>query len=118
MEHIDFVIIDWDATRERLKQLRLYNLNLHRYVCHELRITKDEVKCNGKNCENCVVDDRKNNFTNKEISQPELAEVMGVTANQIANWESKRSIPNLENLFFYCRLCKIEKIEDLIVFER
>lgn len=118
MEHIDYVEIDYDATATRLKQLRLYNMNLHRYVCFELRTLDDELKCDGENCENCVVDDRKNSFINSQISQEELARVFHVNVSQVANWETGRSFPSLENLIFYCRICKIKSVEELVVMKQ
>ena len=111
MEHIDFVEVDRDATGERLQRLRKYNLHLHRYVCHELHPLKKKQICDGTDCERCEAD----NFEEEDINQCDLAKVMGVATSQIANWENGKSIPSLENLIFYCRICKIDKIEDLIV---
>lgn len=113
MEHIDFVEVDRLATGEKLQRLRKYNIHLHRYVCHELHPYQKKQICDGTDCEQCEAAD----FEEEDINQPDLARVMSVAASQIANWESGRSIPSIENLIFYCRMCKIDKIEDLIVLK-
>ncbi len=113
MEHIDFVEVDRRATGERLQRLRKYNIHLHRYVCHELHPYKKHWNCDGTDCEECEADD----FEEEDINQSDLARVMNVGTSQIANWENGKSVPSIENLIFYCRICKIEKIEDLIVLK-
>lgn len=113
MEHIDFEVVDRRATGEKLQRLRKYDLNLHRYVCHELH-SPTSTYCSGTDCDQCEAND----FEEEDINQPDLARVMNVATSQIANWENGKSIPSLENLIFYCRICNIEKIEDLIVLEK
>ena len=114
MEHIDFVMVDRRATGERLQRLRKYNIYLHRYVCHELHLHRSKKFCDGVDCDLCEAED----FEEEDISQPELGKIMGVSGSQVANWETGRTLPDIEFLIFYCRLCRIDKLEDLLVFEK
>ncbi len=113
MEHIDFVAVDRAATGERLQRLRKYNIHLHRYVCHELHVHKRHPICDGTDCDSCQAED----FEEEDISQSDLARVMGVATSQIANWENGKSFPDLEFLIFYCRICGIAKVEDLVILK-
>lgn len=112
MKHIDFVRVDRKKTGRFLQHLRNDNLDLRRYVCREKNLKKGAQGCDGEDCEKCQTYNME-----ASISQAELAEVMGVPTSQIANWENGKSMPDLEFLIFYCRLCNLPKIEDLIVLE-
>lgn len=100
--------IDWQATGLQLKLLRCDNINLRRTVCCELsaNLAKGHI-CKILDCEHCT------NMDN-QISQAELAIVMNVSDSMVANWETNRTIPTLEDLLMYCDLCKVS-LEDIIV---
>lgn len=98
--------IDRDKTARNLKLLRNDNLNLRRYVCRELKF--DDAHCDG-NCELCKFD------MDESISQNELAEVFGVSPSVIANWETGRTDPSIEDFIFYAKICDIG-LSDVIVF--
>ncbi len=112
MKHIDLVRVDRKKTGKLLQHLRGDNLDLRRYVCREKNLKMGKRGCDGEDCEKCLAYDMESS-----ISQAELAEVMGVPTSQIANWENGKSLPDLEFLIFYCRLCHIDKIEDLLVLD-
>ncbi len=101
-------IIDWKATGYKLKLLRCDNISLRKAVCHHLSKTlaKGHI-CRTLDCDNCT------NMDN-QISQAELAVVMNVSDSMVANWETNRTIPTLEDLLMYCDLCDIT-LEDIIV---
>lgn len=90
--------IDWDKTAQNLKLLRGDNLQLRKFVCKALRF--EEAECSGE-CESCKFD------MDNSISQTELAEVFGVSAGVIANWETGRTYPDLNDLLFYAYICNI-----------
>ncbi len=107
MKTIKKKIINWDKTSENLKLLRLDNMNLRRYVCHELKYK--DANCNG-NCEQCKYE------MDHNISRLELAQVFFVSEHSITNWETKRSNPSIEDLLFYCDICEID-LDKILVFE-
>ena len=101
--------VDWEATGNKLFNLRRNNEYLRRYVCSMLR--KDTIKCTNiaGDCETCTFRDMDNS-----ISCPELAEVFGVSSNVINNWEKARSHISIENLLFYCQIAHV-KLDDIVV---
>lgn len=99
--------IDWKKTAQNLKLLRNDNLNLRKYVCRALKF--DAANCSGE-CEACRFD------MDSNISQSELAEVFSVSAGVVANWETGRTIPSLEELLFYAEICKI-RLSDVVIFK-
>lgn len=109
MEHSDKVRIDWTKTAMNLRLMRSDNMNLRRYVCRELNRRKKYDGCDGKDCETCKFE------MDNSISQKELSKVFDVKESQIANWENGKSVPKLEYLIYYCRICKIE-LNELVVF--
>lgn len=52
-----------------------------------------------------------------QISQAELAIVMNVSDSMVANWETNRTIPTLEDLLMYCDLCDMS-LENIIVYSQ
>ena len=99
--------IDWPKTAQNLKLLRNDNLNLRQYVCHALKF--DEANCSGE-CEKCKFD------MDSSISQIELAQVFGVSAGVIANWETGRTTPSFEELIFYSEICGLG-LTQVVVFK-
>lgn len=99
--------INWKKTSKNLKLLRCDNINLRKYVCFILKTRNNE--CDGKNCDNCKFE------MDLSISQSELAKVFNVSESMIANWENARSIPSLEDLFFYADICRTD-IFSILVF--
>ncbi len=102
-------IIDWAKTGKNLQILRNDNMKLRRYVCRELRIKSGD--CEGDHCENCKFE------MDNSISQFELAKIFNVTPSNIANWESGRSRPQIEDLLMYSRICDLDFF-DVVVFEK
>ncbi len=102
-------IIDWQATGQNLKLLRCDNINLRRTVCHDLSVNlvKGHL-CKTLDCQHC-------NHMDSQISQAELAVIMNVSDSMIANWETNRTIPTLEDLFLYCDLCVLS-LDDVLVY--
>ena len=100
--------IDWTKTAQNLKLLRNDNINLRKYVCHALKY--DDANCSGA-CETCKFD------MDASISQNELAEVFGVSASVIANWETGRTVPSIEELIFYSEICEIG-LSEVVVFTK
>lgn len=99
--------INWVKTGKNLKLLRCDNLNLRKYICKEIK-TEKEV-CDGKSCENCRFD------MDHSISQAELGKVFGVTESIVANWETGRTIPQIEDMLFYSEICRIP-LEEILIF--
>lgn len=100
--------VDWSKTALNLKLLRNDNLHLRRYVCRELKY--NDANCTGE-CENCKFD------MDKSISQSELAQVFGVSSFIIANWETGRTFPSLEDLLFYCEI-SCTPLSEVVVFKK
>lgn len=100
--------IDWNKTAQNLKLLRNDNIDLRRYVCHALKYK--EANCSGE-CDTCKFD------MDASISQNELAEVFGVSPGVIANWETGRTSPTLEDLIFYAEISKLG-LSQVIVFKK
>lgn len=100
--------IDWDKTAVNLKLLRQDNLELRRYVCRELNYGKAD--CHG-DCPECKYD------MDTSISQAELGKVFGVTAGVIANWETARTTPSLDDLMFYSEICKLKLFDVVILID-
>ena len=99
--------VDWQKTAQNLKLLRNDNINLRKYSCHTLYY--DKANCSG-DCHSCKFD------MDTSISQTELAEVFGVSPSVIANWETGRTTPSLEDLIFYSKICEIA-LSSVIVFK-
>ncbi|MBO5866924.1 MAG: helix-turn-helix transcriptional regulator [Clostridia bacterium] len=104
-------LINWEKTGKMLRLLRCDNINLRRNVCKELsmQLKKGHI-CKATNCDNCILE------LDNQISQAELAEVMGVSDSVITNWENGRSIPTLEDLLLYADLCKMD-LQQILIFE-
>lgn len=130
MKLIERVSIDWNKTGRLLRLLRCANENLRRNVCKARKIMHSACKnadplC-GKNCqincsrdcdldcnldcENCGVE------IDNAISRAELAEVLCVSATQVANWELGRTPPPIEDLLMYGKLCGLN-IFDILIFD-
>lgn len=107
MQKLTRMRIDWKKTGIRLKNLRDHNPELQRYACWFNHA--DHERCD-KNCERCDLD------MDRNVSRAELAAVFQVTESVIANWESGRTSPELEDLFFYAALCHLT-LEDILVTE-
>ena len=102
-------------TGRQLQVLRLDNENLRRYVCSALNYDKNE--CDGS-CEDCDPRyTRRGHGMDLSISQRELAQVFGVCTSVVANWESGRSLPPIEDLMLYGEICKVDWIRDILGFE-
>ncbi len=108
-ERISRPIINWTKTGKNLQILRNDNMKLRRYVCRELRMKSGD--CDGEQCENCRFE------MDNSISQFELAKIFNVTPSNIANWESGRSRPQIEDLLMYSRICDLDFF-DVVVFEK
>ena len=108
MEKIERKFVDWSRTSKNLKLLRNDNLDLRRYVCFELKTKRSE--CEGKNCDTCRFD------MDHSISQAELAEVFSVSESMVANWETGRSEPSIDDLLFYAKICNLT-LDDILVFQ-
>ncbi len=102
-------IIDWQKTSKNLKLLRCDNLSLRREICKYLRSKDGE--CDGDHCPCCRLD------METAISQAELADFFKVSESVVANWETARSEPSVEDLLFYADLCGL-KVEDIVVFRK
>ena len=100
--------INLERTGFNLRQLRISNINLRRYVCGELSPRNN--RCDAKNCVNCPTYEM-----DHIISQAELAEVFWTTDNVVQNLESSRTLPPIEDLILYAEICKIDFF-DLLVF--
>lgn len=102
--------IDWQATGLQLRTLRCDNMNLRRAVCYHLSINLAKGHlCKTLDCQQC-------NHMDNQISQAELALVINVSDSMVANWETNRTIPTLEDLLVYCDLCHIS-LEEIIVYD-
>lgn len=112
MERIKFKKIDWQETGYRLRQLRLQNENLRKYVCFCLQDETLSNPCMSKNCDRCSG----RAILNQEISRRELSQVLFASESTVNNWEDNRSNPPLEILLAYCDICGL-KLEDILVFE-
>lgn len=99
--------VDWKSTAHNLKLLRGDNINLRKFVCRALKF-KDE-NCSGE-CDECKYD------MDSSISQSELAEVFGVSTSVIANWETGRTEPTLDDLIFYSKMCKLN-LKEVVIFK-
>lgn len=102
--------VDWKKTSKNLALLRQYNENLRKYVCFQLKGKQEG--CLRSNCVNCRFE------MDERISQKELARVFGVSDSVIVNWESGRTNPDIDDLLFYCRICKMDIFDILILEER
>ena len=109
MEVVKLKAIDRKNTARNLKHLRCNDSNLRRYVCWCLKTKSDD--CFGTDCENCRLD------MDNSISRRELAQVLDVSENTLANWESGRSVPDLEFLLMYSEICKRDLIGGVVIFE-
>lgn len=99
-------VVDWYRTGAKLQMLRNDDLELRRYVCHELNYARGN--CSG-NCAECLFD------MDRMISRRELGLVFNVSENVITNWERGLTPIDVENLLFYCEIAKKE-ISDILVF--
>ncbi len=102
--------VDWKKTSKNLALLRQYNENLRKYVCFQLKGKIEN--CSRRDCENCRFE------MDERISQKELAQVFGVSDSVIVNWESGRTNPDIDDLLFYCQICKMNIFDILILEER
>ena len=116
MEIIKPIIIDWDKTKDSLAYLRTNDKNLIKYVCYYNKVNIDDINLREKNtcfnnydCNNC-------NNVDKAISRSELAKAMGVTDDVIYNWETGKTIPDIEDLLLYSKICN-KKLEDILVYK-
>ena len=106
MESIKRKYIDWKKTGTRLKNLRIRNQSLRRFVCHELNYDKGE--CSG-DCKRCEYE------MDSSISRTELAEVFGISESVVFNWENGKTPITVEDLLYYCQICGAE-LSDVLVF--
>ena len=102
--------IDYKKTGFVLKQLRISNINLRRYVCSIL--SPKRKLCDGNNCENCSIHEM-----DHEITQEELGKIFNVSDNVVQNWELGRTIPGIEELMLYAEICQLNFF-DLLVFKK
>ena len=107
MELLERRYIDWKRTGKKLLSLRNHNPHLRRYTCWLLQFGKGE--CGG-DCETCEFE------MDSRISRAELAEVFRTSESVIFNWENGVTPVSLEDLLYYCRLCRVE-LADLLVYE-
>ena len=107
MQEVQRKSINWEKTGKNLKALRNHNDNLRRFVCRKIKGERQECDLN---CRQCRWD------IDPSISQRELAQVFNVSEGMIANWEGNRSVPSLEDLYFYKDICGIT-LEEVVVFE-
>ena len=107
MQRIERRRIDWRRTGIRLKNLRDHHPALQRYACYINHLS--DADCSGE-CETCEFD------LDRNVSRAELSRVFATTESVIANWESGRTSPELEDLLYYAALCGIA-LEDILVFE-
>lgn len=98
--------IDWEKTGRALELLRGDNLNLRRYVCHELNC--ENGNCSG-DCSTCTYD------MDNRISRSELGSVFHVSENVVANWEHGITPVGLDDLLFYCEIAQVA-LEDIITY--
>ena len=107
MQKLTRTRIDWKKTGIRLRNLRDHNPELQRYACWVNHA--EDGRCLG-DCQGCDLE------MDRNVSRAELAAVFHTTESVIANWESGRTSPELEDLFFYAALCRLT-LEDILVFE-
>lgn len=107
MKEVKRRVINWEATGERLADLRQNNFELRRYACNYIR-TRNGM-CEGLNCENC----RKE--IDNMISRRELGIVFQTTESVIVNWESGKTSPELEDLLLYTEITGL-RLKDILVF--
>ncbi len=94
-----------------MKLLRIDNITLRRNACRELSLRQTEGHdCDASNCANCRFE------MDSTISQTELGLLMSASTDMVANWESGRTIPALEDLLFYCEIADVD-LSDIIVFD-
>ncbi len=119
MEVYSRLKIDWVKTGENLADLRMNNFNLRRYVCYfnkkenEHNVSKlgyrPKYTCFfGYKCEECTKE------MDRSISVQELANVFGLSRDIINNWETGRTIPDIEDLLMYSKITKLS-IEDILI---
>ena len=108
MESIKRKYIDWKKTGIRLKNLRMRNTNLRRYVCKALNYDKGD--CSG-DCKRCEYE------MDSSISRVELANVFNISESVIFNWENGKTPISVEDLIYYCEICGAE-LSDILVFEK
>ena len=119
MELYSRLKIDWIKTGENLANIRMNNLNLRRYVCY-FNKKKNEHKvlsldfrpkytCFSEyECETCTKE------MDQLISVQELANVFGLSRDVINNWETGRTIPDIEDLLLYSKITGLS-IEDILI---
>ena len=119
MEIYSRLKIDWIRTGEKLADLRMNNLNLRRYVCYFNKKRNehnlDDLSYRPKytcfseyKCEECTKE------MDKLISVQELANVFGKTRDVINNWETGRTMPDIEDLLLYSKITGLS-IEDILI---
>ena len=120
MELFNRPIINWNKTGERLADLRCNNLNLRRYVCffnkkyneeRSLDNLRPKYTCfSNYDCLNC------NKEMDKSISVQELANVFGKTRDVVTNWETGKTMPDIEDLLLYSKITELD-INEIVVFD-
>ncbi|MBR6071809.1 MAG: helix-turn-helix transcriptional regulator [Acholeplasmatales bacterium] len=120
MELFNRPVINWIKTGERLALLRYDNNNLRRYVCFYNKKLNEEKSLDtlrpkytcffNYDCLNC------NEEMDKSISVQELANVFGKTRDVITNWETGKTMPDIEDLLLYSKITGLD-INDIVIFD-
>ena len=112
MKKVEIPYIDYDQLGRRLCDLRQSDQRMLRYVCfcRYQEMKEDPAKWDAAPehctrdgaCEDCL------RPVEREVSQSELARVLGVTKTMVGNWEQGRTSPDLEYLLMYSRISGID----------
>lgn len=110
MKEVKINRIDYEALGRALQDLRERNDDLRKYVCWRLQAdAEDDLSVNFQctnelNCENCRFP------ANRSISRKELSLALGdgVSENMVTSWEMNRSVPDVEYLLAYCKICGLD----------
>lgn len=117
MRKIEVPYIDYEYVGRKLCDLRQSNSNLLKYICYSLNEERlnDMAKwdasaavcTHGLHCSGCT------RPVEREVSQSELARVLGVSKTMVSNWESGRTSVDLCYLLAYCELCGVT-LEEIV----
>ena len=117
MRKIEVPYIDYEYVGRKLCDLRQSNSNLLKYVCYSLneeRLTNvDKWDASSAVCTRDMKCDDCHRPVEREVSQGELARVLGVSKTMVSNWESGRTSVDLCYLLVYCELCDVT-LEEIV----
>ena len=117
MRKIEVPYIDYEYVGRKLCDLRQSNSNLLKYVCYSLNEERlanvDKWDASSAVCTRDMKCDDCHRPVEREVSQNELARVLGVSKTMVSNWESGRTSVDLCYLLAYCELCDVT-LEEIV----